>query len=200
MKIIEMEIGKIKPYEKNPRKNDASVPKVMQSIKEFGFKVPLVIDKDNVIVTGHTRYKAAIKLGMTHVPVLIADDLTPEQIKAYRLADNKVSEFSVWDYELLAGELGELADSFDMGELGFSMDLEEMQHGWDEEEEAPEPKEKPERGYAICYELTFNNEQEQEEWYEFLGMLKRKFPDVDTIAERVLIAVRDWSNANGSGE
>lgn len=198
MNVIEMEVGKLIPYEKNPRKNDAAVPKVMESIKEFGFKVPIVIDKNNVVVTGHTRLKAAIKLGMTHVPVLIADDLSDEKIKAYRLADNKVSEFAVWDYELLAGELGELDDMFDMDALGFSMDMEELQEQWDDEEETPEPKEKAERGYAICYELTFNNEQEQEEWYEFLGVLKRKFPDVDTIAERVLIAVRDW--LNGSGE
>jgi len=193
MNIIEMKLSDLKPYEKNPRKNDASVPKVMESIKQFGFKVPIVIDKDNVIVTGHTRFKASQKLGLKTVPCVIADDLTPEQIKAYRLADNKVSEFSVWDYELLAGELGELGDMFDMGELGFNLDMEELQEQWAEEEEAPEPKEQPkERGYAICYELTFNNEQEQEEWYEFLGALKRKFPDVDTIAERVLIAVRDW--------
>lgn len=194
MNIIEKKIEDLKPYEKNPRKNDASVPKVMQSIKEFGFKVPLVVDKDGVIVTGHTRYKAAIKLGLKTVPCIIADDLTPEQIKAYRLADNKVSEFSVWDYELLAEELGELDDMFDMEELGFNLDMEELKEQWDEEEEPEEKKEPKERGYAICYELTFNNEQEQEEWYEFLGALKRKFPDVDTIAERVLIAVRDWLN------
>lgn len=196
MNIIEMDVKELIPYEKNPRKNDAAVPKVMQSIKEFGFKVPIVVDKNNVIVTGHTRFKAAMKLGMTKVPVLVADDLTPEQIKAFRLADNKVSEFAVWDYELLAGELGELDEMFDMEELGFNLDMEELKEQWAEEEEAPEPKEKPERGYAICYELTFNNEQEQEEWYEFLGLLKRKFPDVDTIAERVLIAVREWTNGN----
>ena len=194
MNIIMMAIEDLKPYEKNPRKNDASVPKVMQSIKQFGFKVPIVIDKNNVIVTGHTRYKASQKLGLKSVPCIIADDLTDEQIKAYRLADNKVSEFSVWDYDLLGEELGELEEfGFDMEELGFNLDVEELQHEFDEEEEPEEkPAEKKERGYAICYELTFNNEQEQEEWYEFLGTLKRKFPDVDTIAERVLIAVRDW--------
>ena len=193
-----MNINELVPYEKNPRKNDASVPKVMESIKQFGFKVPIVVDGNNVIVTGHTRFKAAQKLGMTKVPVIIADDLTEEQIKAFRLADNKVSEYSVWDYDLLAGELLELDELFDMDALGFNMDMEELKHEWDEEEEAPEPKEKSkERGYAICYELTFNNEQEQEEWYQFLGVLKRKFPDVDTIAERVLISVRDWLNDNG---
>jgi len=199
MNVIEMNVGDLIPYEKNPRKNDAAVPKVLESIKEFGFKVPIVVDSNNVIVTGHTRYKAAIKLGFKTVPVIIADDLTPEQIKAFRLADNKVSEFAVWDYDLLAGELGELNEMFDMDALGFSLDMEELKAQWDEEEEAPEPKEMPkEKGYSICYELTFNNEEEQEEWYEFLGVLKRKFPDVDTIAERVLIAVRDWLNGNGN--
>lgn len=199
MNVIMMRLEDLKPYEKNPRKNDASVKYVQKSIKEFGFKVPIVIDRNNVIVTGHTRFKASQNLGLETVPCIIADDLTEEQIKAYRLADNKVSEFSVWDYDLLAGELGELADSFDMGDLGFNLDMEELQEKWDAEEEAPEPKEMPkEKGYSICYELTFNNEEEQEEWYEFLGTLKRKFPDVDTIAERVLIAVRDWLNGNGN--
>ena len=105
MNIIEMEIKDLIPYDKNPRKNDAAVPKVMQSIKEFGFKVPIVVDKNNVIVTGHTRFKAAMKLGMTKVPVLIADDLSEEQIKAFRLADNKTAELAEWDLDKLNEEL-----------------------------------------------------------------------------------------------
>lgn len=82
----------IKPYEKNPRKNDEAVKYVAESIKEFGFKVPIVVDKDMTIVAGHTRYKAAKKLGLNEVPVIVADDLTDEQIKAFRLADNKTGE------------------------------------------------------------------------------------------------------------
>lgn len=196
--IIMMRVEDLKPYEKNPRKNDASVKYVQESIQKFGFKVPIVIDKNNVIVTGHTRYKASKNLGYETVPCIIADDLTDEQIKAFRLADNKVSEFSVWDYDLLGSELGELDDAgFDMGDFGFNLDMEELQQDWDDEEDEEDKPQKPkERGYAICYELTFNNESEQEEWYEFLGTLKRKFPDVDTIAERVLIAVRDWLDGN----
>lgn len=124
MKIIELEVSKLKPYEKNPRKNDEAVEYVAESIKSFGFKVPIVVDKDMVIVAGHTRYKAAKKLGLTNVPCIIADDLTPEQIKAYRLADNKVAEKAEWDIELLDEELNELLDlGLDMEEFGFVVSL-----------------------------------------------------------------------------
>ena len=94
MQIVEKKITEIKQYEKNPRKNDSAVDAVASSISQFGFKNPSVIDKDNVIVCGHTRYKAAKKLRLDTVPCVIADDLTEEQIKAYRLADNKVSELA----------------------------------------------------------------------------------------------------------
>ena len=108
MNIIEKNLNEIKPYEKNPRKNDNAVEYVANSIKEFGFKVPIVIDKDGVIVAGHTRYKASKKLGLEKVPCIIADDLTPEQIKAYRLADKKVGESAKWDEGLLGAELSEI--------------------------------------------------------------------------------------------
>lgn len=108
MKIEEIEIEKIKPYEKNPRKNNDAVKYVAESIKEFGFKVPVVIDKDYVIVTGHTRYKAAKKLKLKKIPCIMADDLTEKQIKAYRLIDNKSSEKADWDIDLLDEEVKEL--------------------------------------------------------------------------------------------
>jgi len=97
---------------------------VAESIKEFGFKVPIIVDKDNVIVAGHTRLRAAKKLGMKTVPCIVADDLTPEQIKAFRLADNKVSEFSEWDMDLLTSELKEI--DFDMDIFGFDDDYKEI--------------------------------------------------------------------------
>lgn len=124
MKVEEMKLSDLKPYEKNPRKNDRAVEPVANSIKEFGFRVPLVIDKDNVIVTGHTRYKAAKKLGMETVPCIKADDLSDEQIKAFRLADNKVGEISEWDTELLDLECEDLlADSnIDLELFGFLND------------------------------------------------------------------------------
>lgn len=118
MEIVNKKIDELKMYEKNPRKNDDSVEYVANSIKEFGFKVPIVIDKNNVIVTGHTRYKASKKLGLQEVPCIVADDLTPEQIKAFRIADNKVTEKSSWDLDLLKEEFDGLLD-FDMTEFGF---------------------------------------------------------------------------------
>lgn len=129
MQILEKRLDEIKPYERNPRKNDEAVKYVAASIKEFGFKVPLVIDSDGVIVCGHTRYKAAQELGLPTVPCIMADDLTPEQIKAFRLADNKTAEIATWDDELLSGELADILD-IDMGDFGFGLD--------DEEEEEPE--------------------------------------------------------------
>jgi len=118
MNIIEKKLSEIIPYEKNPRKNDQAVDYVANSIKEFGFKVPIVIDNDNVIVCGHTRYKASRKLHLETVPCVIADDLTDEQIKAYRLADNKVSEKAEWDFNLLNEELDSILE-IDMDDLGF---------------------------------------------------------------------------------
>ena len=118
MEIINKKIEELKMYDKNPRKNDDSVDYVANSIKQFGFKVPLVIDLDGVIVTGHTRYKASKKLGLKEVPCIIADDLTPEQLRAFRIADNKVTEKSSWDLDLLKEEFDDLLD-FDMTDFGF---------------------------------------------------------------------------------
>ena len=108
MQIVYKKIGELKPYKNNPRKNDGAVDAVAQSIKEFGFKVPIVIDKDGEIVAGHTRLKAAVKLGLEEVPCIVADDLTPEQVRAFRLVDNKTAELAEWDMELLVGELEDL--------------------------------------------------------------------------------------------
>lgn len=120
MNIIDKKIDDLTPYENNPRKNDSAVSKVAASIREFGFKVPIVIDRNNVIVCGHTRYKAAADLGLQSVPCIIADDLTDDQIKAFRLADNKVSEFAEWDFDKLIEELTDISD-LDMSEFGFDV-------------------------------------------------------------------------------
>ena len=108
MDIVYKKVDEIIPYEKNPRINDAAVEAVAKSIKEFGFRVPLVLDKNNVIITGHTRLRSAKMLGMTEVPCIIADNLTPEQVQAYRIADNKTGEIAEWDYALLPMELKDL--------------------------------------------------------------------------------------------
>lgn len=118
MQIIYKNIDELNPYENNPRQNDDAVKYVANSIKEFGFKVPIIIDKNNKIVAGHTRYKACEQLGIDKVPCIVADDLTDEQIKAFRIADNKVSEKSDWDLDLLSKELEEI--DIDMTDFGFS--------------------------------------------------------------------------------
>ena len=110
MEIKMVKVEDLKPYENNPRFNDDAVEYVAKSIKEFGFKVPMVIDKDNVIVAGHTRYKASMELGLKEVPCIVADDLTEEQVKAFRLADNKVSDYSIWNNVALLEELDDLKD------------------------------------------------------------------------------------------
>ena len=117
--IIYQDLSLIHPYEKNPRKNDGAVAAVAESIQEFGFKVPVIVDRNNVIIAGHTRYKAALQLGLDQIPCIVAEDLNDEQIKAYRIADNKVSEAAAWDGELLRGELEQLqAMGYDLAQTG----------------------------------------------------------------------------------
>lgn len=134
MEIKDLKITDLKPYEKNPRMNDNAVPYVANSIKEFGFKVPIIIDKKNVIVAGHTRYKAAQQLGLETVPCIIADDLTPKQIKAFRLADNKTAEKAEWEAEFLSDELKELLD-VDMGAFGFEDVLDDLEEELEAQED-----------------------------------------------------------------
>lgn len=148
MQIVYKKIEEISPYEKNPRNNEEAVQFVANSIKEFGFKVPIIIDKDNIIVAGHTRYKACLKLQIKEVPCIIADDLTEEQIKAFRLADNKTSEIATWDFDLLEQELAEIGN-LDMSDFGFDFleddnSIDEVtEDGYDVEENMPvEPKTK----------------------------------------------------------
>lgn len=105
LEIVNVNINELTPYENNPRINDGAVEFVANSIKEFGFKVPIILDKNNVIVAGHTRYKASLKLGLKEVPCIYANDLNDDQIKAFRIADNKVSDYSLWDNKLLLDEL-----------------------------------------------------------------------------------------------
>ena len=117
MKVEYAPINEIKPYENNPRLNDQAVDAVAASIKAFGWRQPIVVDKNGVIVAGHTRYKAAVKMGLDKVPVERADDLTEEQVKAYRLADNKTAELAGWDFSKLEEELDNI--ELDMTEFGF---------------------------------------------------------------------------------
>lgn len=145
MNIIELNINELVPYEKNPRRNDEAVKYVENSIKEFGFKNPIIIDKDNVVVAGHTRLKAAKNLGLETVPCIRADDLTDEQIKAFRLVDNKTAELSGWDFDLLDEELSGILN-IDMEDFSFDK-VEDLD--FDEFYEDSEPKEK-EKKLIVC--------------------------------------------------
>lgn len=126
MNIVEKNIADIKPYGNNPRKNDSAVAPVANSIREFGFKVPIVIDKDGIIIAGHTRYRAAKELKLKTVPCIVADDLTEQQVKAFRLADNKVSEFAEWDQDALLEELQGILE-VDMADFGFVNEEDELE-------------------------------------------------------------------------
>ena len=143
MQIRQWKIEKVKPYERNPRRNDEAVNKVAASIQEFGFRQPIVVDSDGVIVVGHTRYKAALKLGLEKVPVHVASELTPEKIKAYRIIDNKTNEIAEWDAELLEVELDELVEAeYSFDDLGFDMELDffEEEKGDDERDDVSDQK------------------------------------------------------------
>lgn len=155
MDIINIALKDLKPYENNPRKNDDAVKYVAESIEEFGFKVPIVIDKNNVIVAGHTRYKAAKKLKMSEVPCIIADDLTDEQIKAFRLADNKVAEKAEWDFDLLNAELDDIID-LDMELFGFEDALQDDAEEAVEDEFEVELPAEPKSKLGDIYQLGNN--------------------------------------------
>ena len=159
MEIIYKNIDELIPYENNPRLNDEAVEYVKNSIKEFGFKAPVVIDKDNVIIAGHTRIKASKELGIKDIPCIIADDLTEEQVKAFRLADNKVSEKSMWDYTKLDEELDNILD-IDMSMFDFNINTDDV------EIERIDLSNKEFEKYEII--ITCQNEIELEEKYNKL--------------------------------
>ena len=126
MKVVYMAVSELVPYENNPRNNEKAVEAVANSIREFGFKNPIIVDRQKVIVSGHTRRLAALKLGLDQVPVVYADDLTDDQIKAFRLADNRVAEMAAWDEDLLKEEMAKAVD-FEFGDYGFDQkDLDEI--------------------------------------------------------------------------
>ena len=177
MNILELKLTELKPYENNPRNNDEAVEPVANSIKTFGFKVPIVVDKNNVIIAGHTRYKAANKLGLEKVPCIVADDLTEEQVNAFRLADNKVGEIATWDYNLLELEIDNIID-IDMSE--FSFDIKGIEDTFDTDFELPD-EDKPQ---TRTITLSLSEEQYQ------IAM-----SCIDYITENDLI-VHDFGNAN----
>lgn len=167
MEIINKKINELKPYDKNPRNNDDAVKYVKNSIEQFGFKVPIVITKDNEIVTGHTRWKACKELGFKEIPCVIADDLTDEQIKAFRIADNKTGEISFWDNDLLADEIRDL--DIDMTDFGFGdFELNILLGDFkpdDYDEDLIEEYERPESELLKKKRLIINYETDEEEQF-----------------------------------
>lgn len=172
MTIIDKPIDELIPYANNPRHNDDAVFAVANSISQFGFKVPVVVDRENVIVCGHTRYKAAQKLGLKTIPCIIADDLTPDQINAFRLADNKTAELADWDMSKLEEELQGLVNDFDMEDFGFK-ELETLDEpseiADDDFDDAPPEDPKAKRGdlyqlgehRLLCGDATDQNDVER---------------------------------------
>lgn len=179
MNIVDVKIKDLKPYKKNPRRNKEAIDKVALSIEEFGFKVPIVIDCNNEIVTGHTRLEAAKKLGLKEVPCIIADDLSEEQVKAFRLVDNKVGEFSIWDDDLLSGELTDLEDLFDMSLFGFEP------ISWDEDEQEDEEDEEEKEHHSVVGEKQVNLQYYDDRRIEGLYNMP-KVPAIDYIPSDLL--------------
>lgn len=192
MKITEMQLDKLHPYENNPRNNADAIEKVANSIREFGFLVPIVVDKNGVIAAGHTRYEAAKLLGLEKVPCVMASDLSDEQVRAFRLADNKVAEIAAWDFGKLNEELASLSDKFNFKDFGFNAFSQDFSTEMDSEGGEGEPAEEDDDNYRIVYEIAFNDEAEQAEWYQFISALKKKYPDRETISERIICAIREW--------
>ena len=165
MKKLEIKyipIDDIKPYENNPRLNEDAIPYVMNSIKEFGFKNPIILDKNNVIVAGHTRLESAKRLGMKEAPVIYADDLTEEQVKAFRLADNKVAEKSMWDYSKLDEELENILD-IDMSLFDFDINNDDLSIELDYDLEENKEIEKK---LCKCPKCGHINEEKAFKYYE----------------------------------
>lgn len=152
MEVKNVSIDSIKPYKNNPRDNEAGVDAVANSIKEFKWQQPIVVDENNVIIVGHTRYLAAKKLGLKEVPVKVATGLTPEQVKAYRLADNKTGELTDWDMGLLDDELADIAD-IDMSDFGFDLDISDDDEEVQEDDFDEEPPEEPKSKLGQVYQL-----------------------------------------------
>lgn len=170
------DVNDLTPYAKNARINDKTVPYLVNSIKRFGFKVPLVIDKKGVVVCGHTRLKAALECGMSRVPCVLADDLTEAEIKAFRLADNKIQEMSSWDDDLLDQELVELKDAgIEMDDLGFG----DMGADWDKLDDIEDEQEAPKlKGAANTIVVTVPTDLPEGE--------------IDNIRNAITEAIKGW--------
>lgn len=171
-KIVYKNIDELIPYENNPRINDNAVSAVANSITEFGFKVPIVIDKDNVIINGHTRFKASKKLGIQKVPCIVAKDLDENQVKAFRIADNKVGELATWNDDLLKDEILSIAD-IDLSEFGF--DLADFNFEMDDIEFEKEPKENDRNKTYNAYNMMLFDENDVDGKWQMPKIYKESY-------------------------
>ena len=179
--IVYKKINELKPYARNPRRNDAAVPALEESIKRYGFKNPIIVDGSGVIISGHTRFKAAKKLGLKEVPVIVADDLTEREAREFRIADNKVSELATWDAQLLDEELIELKGS-DMGVFELD-DPELLDPDVDEDEKIAE-----------AVDNAKANGERDEQYDEFEDKFKPKLTTDDCYTPPAIYnAVKDWA-------
>lgn len=169
LQIVYKDINDLQMYENNPRKNSDAVQYVANSIQQFGFKVPIIIDKNNMIVCGHTRYKAARRLKMAKVPCIMADDLDDDQIRAFRLADNKVAEMATWDYDRLEQEFM-LIDpmEFDIADFGFFPNY-EPDEDEEEEDDGDADMTASEKSYSLI--IDCESKAEQKDTYERLAKM-----------------------------
>lgn len=194
MQIIIKGIGEIQPYGNNPRNNDSAVDAVAASIREFGWQQPIVVDKDGVIIAGHTRYKAAKKLKLKEIPVVVAENLTDDQVKAYRLADNKTGELAEWNFAALEEELAAVSE-IDMSAFGFDASI--SPEDFDDSFSLPDG-EKPE-----IVQMTFTLHEKQKELIEYAMELvgpeiSETFGNTNKNGNALYEVVRQWAEQRKS--
>ena len=185
LKIQYKPIADLIPYARNSRTHDeAQVAQIAASIREFGWTNPVLLDGNNGIIAGHGRVIAAHKLGQTEVPTIELSHMDENQKRAYTITDNKLALNANWDDEMLALEIGDLKDAgFDLGLLGFSR----FEFEDDEEKETDQEKE---LNFTIQYNIVFDHEEQQNDWYSFVKYLKDQYPDGETVAERLQLFLR----------
>jgi len=192
IQVEQVNIDALIPYARNSRTHsDAQVAQIAGSIKEFGFTNPVLIDEDGGIIAGHGRVLAARHLRLNEVPCIKLSHLTDAQKQAYVIADNKLALNAGWDFDLLKIEVSELSSmDFDLSLLGFdSIELNALLNGNEiDEDEDEEPKEV---NFTIQYNIIFDHEQQQDEWFRFVRYLKNQYPDGETLAERLQLFIRD---------
>jgi hypothetical protein len=182
LEIVQVDVGALVPYENNPRNNDATVEALKKSIREFGFRVPLVIDSNNVVVCGHARLLAAKALEMDTLPCISAAHLTPEQIKEFRIADNAVSEIADWDRILLDKELGELESMLDL--FSASDDGGDgIESVFDDIKQA-----------LIEYPLLFDGRDSLNAFKRYMARLKKAYPLLPSAEDRIMVKVKEFLN------